>query len=88
MGTALNYRLDNRFSRYAGISYFLLTDLSYEVEFTNNVVDLKEDGDLERDNKLGFRLGARYEINKQWNLRGEVNFGSEQAYILSVGTGF
>ncbi len=88
LGGALKYQIDKNISAFAGLSFFPVADLSYKAELRIGRNTLDDDGDIERDDNFGFKLGARYNFNNQWNIRGEADFGSDQAYIVSIGSKF
>jgi hypothetical protein len=89
LGGAINYKINDKFSTYAGLSFVPLADLTYDIELSSmDRTIFNQDGDVERDDDLGFKAGASYLINNQWSVRGEANFASDQAYMVSVGMQF
>ena len=84
LGGAVRFQIDKNFATYASLSFVPFSDLSYDYEGANGSAD----GDVERDDNLGFRLGASYLINREWSLRGEADFASDSAYVVSAGMRF
>lgn len=88
LGGALKYEIDNNFSTYAGVSFIPIMDLSGHMKRKLGHLSDSETKDFERDDKLGFKIGGDYRFNNQLSARGEVNFGTENSYVLSVGAKF
>ena len=88
IGGTIRFQINNDFSTYAGISFVPLADTTFDAERTGGGPTIKSDGDLERDDDLGLKVGASYLIDKQWSIRGEADFVSEKAFVLSAGMKF
>jgi hypothetical protein len=88
IGGAVRYQKDDNFSAFAGISFVPLSDLSYDLKLTGNLGSATSDGEIERDDKFGFKVGGNYLIDKNWSICGEVDFMSEKAFLISVGRKF
>lgn len=88
LGGAVRFQIDKSFDTYASISFVPFSDLSYDLELRLGGATASADGDVERDDNLGFRVGASYLINNQWSIRGEANFVSDSAYVVSAGMRF
>jgi hypothetical protein len=88
IGGAIRLQINNNFSTYAGISFVPLADTTMDAEVRGGGLTLNGGGDLERDDDLGFKVGASYLIDKQWSIRGEADFVSDNAFVLSAGMKF
>lgn len=88
IGGAVRYQKDNKFSAFAGISFLPLSDISYDLKVTGNLGSATSDGEIERDDEFGFKVGGNYLIDKNWSICGEVDFMSEKAFLISVGKKF
>lgn len=88
VGGAIRFQVDDSVDAYASLSFVPLTGLSYDYEERWGGRSSSSDGDLERDDNLGFRVGASYLINDQWSIRGEANFVSDKAFLVSAGMRF
>lgn len=85
LGGAIRFQIDDKFSTYAGISFVPFSDLTAHVEGRAGGRTGNSDGDAERDDDLGFKAGASYLINNQWSIRGEADFVSDKAFVVSAG---
>ncbi len=85
LGAAIRFQINDKFSTYAGISFVPFSDLTYDVEARAGGRTGNSDGDIERDDDLGFKAGASYLINNQWSIRGEADFVSDKAFVVSAG---
>lgn len=88
VGGAIRFQINNNFDTYASISFVPLTGMSYEYEASGRGLTANSDGDVERDDNLGFRAGASYLIDNQWSIRGEADFASDKAFVVSCGMRF
>lgn len=90
LGACLKYELDTNFAAYASLSLAPLMDLSYDYKLSGTRLrTYTSDGDIEREDMIGFRIGASYDFSgSTWFARGEIDFGNEQAFVLSCGTRF
>lgn len=88
IGGAMRFQINNNFSTYAGIAFVPLADTTFDAEIRGGGPTRNGGGDLERDDDLGFKVGASYLIDKQWSIRGEADFVSDKAFVLSAGMNF
>ena len=88
LGGVKKYQMDSNLSLYGGIAFVPLTDQSIDLEASRNGARTTLDYDLERDDKLGLKIGGEYIFDKKWAISGEADFGSEQTYVVSVGAKF
>jgi hypothetical protein len=88
LGGAISFKINDKFSTYAGISFLPLADMTYDEEERAGGITTNSDGDIERDDELGFKAGASYLINNQWSIRGEADFVSDKAFVVSAGMKF
>jgi hypothetical protein len=85
---AVRYQKDNKFAAFAGISFVPLSDISYDLKLTGIGGSASSDGEIERDDEFGLKVGGNYIIDKNWSICGEVDFMSEKAFLFSVGKKF
>lgn len=88
LGGVMKYQMDSNLSLYGGIAFVPLTDQSVDIEASGFGRRIAFDDDLERDDKLGVKIGGEYNFDKKWAISGEADFGSEQTYAVSVGAKF
>lgn len=93
LGGVVNYALNDQFNAYAGISFVPLMSLTVDHKGRANnpefqTININEDGDIDRDNQFGFKLGGQYHISQTLAVNAEANFGTETAYVLNIGKKF
>lgn len=93
LGGVVNYKINDQFNAYAGISFVPLMSLTSDqkVEATSLGIEpirIDEDIDIERDNQLGIKFGGQYHINQTLTINAEANFGTDKSYVVNIGKKF
>lgn len=88
LGGAARFQINDKFSAFAGISFVPLSNTSYDLSATGIFGSRDWDGDVERDDELGFKAGASYLIDNHWSIRGEADFVSDKAFLVSASLKF
>jgi hypothetical protein len=93
LGGVARYDLNDQLSLYGGIDLIPYSDgeadVSVNVSGGGPIAGLGADDsfDFERDNMIGIRGGATYDLASFW-LRAEIALLSEQTFLLGAGTTF
>ena len=75
LGIVARFAVDNRLAFYGGLDLIPLSE--GEIDFGNR------DTDIDRDDRLGLRLGAEFGFQRM-SLNGELALVSEEAFILRL----
>lgn len=89
----MNYIVNDQFNAFAGLTFVPFMDLTndQDIEATSpgvNTITFTDEDDIERDNKLGLKVGGQYKISQTLAVNAEANFGTEEAYVVSIGKKF
>jgi hypothetical protein len=88
LGAAIRFQINDKLSTFAGLSFVPFSEISYDFQATGAGGTANMDGDVERDDNLGFKAGASYIVDSRWSINGEADFVSDSAFVVSASMKF